>query len=288
MISFSGVWVKVAEVSPTVSAFYRVFFGGLMLLAAACLRREIKWQSGRHFLLGLLCGLLLALDLGFFHASVMLVGPGLGTLLPNFQVFILAAAGVVLFKEPLRPAYLFSVPSAVLGLLLIVGIDWGGLGRQYQAGVFCGLASAAFYAGFILSLRRLQADQAGMSIFFVLAMVSLITAAFLAVEIKFSGGTFRIPDLRSASALLALGLFSHFVGWIMITNALPHIRASFSGLLLLLQPALAFVWDVFFFQRPTDAWNWAGVLLTLAAIYWGMNVSSRQESAAVRRRSGDG
>ena len=34
MISFSGVWVKISHVTPTVSAFYRVLFGGLFLLAA--------------------------------------------------------------------------------------------------------------------------------------------------------------------------------------------------------------------------------------------------------------
>ena len=60
------------------------------------------------------------------------------------------------------------------------------------------------------------------------------------------------------------------MGWILITNALPKIRASLSGLILLLQPALAFVWDVLFFQRPTTPVNWLGVLVALVAIYLGM------------------
>ena len=68
-------------------------------------------------------------------------------------------------------------------------------------------------------------------------------------------------------ALLALGLFSQCVGWILITNALPNLRTSLSGLILLLQPALAFVWDVLFFQRATDLSNWVGVIIVLGAIY---------------------
>jgi drug/metabolite transporter (DMT)-like permease len=75
--------------------------------------------------------------------------------------------------------------------------------------------------------------------------------------------------LQSLVALAALGLFSHSLGWVVITNALPHIRASLSGLILLLQPALAFVWDVLFFQRPTSTVNWLGVLVVLAAVYLG-------------------
>ncbi len=63
MISFSGVWVEVSHVTPTVSAFYRVFFGGIILLAAALFRREVIWNEGRHLLLGLFCGALFAIDL---------------------------------------------------------------------------------------------------------------------------------------------------------------------------------------------------------------------------------
>lgn len=269
MISFSGVWVKIAQVEPNVSAFYRVFFGGLILLPAAWRRGEIQWRGRKHLLLGLTCGILFALDLGFYHASIQYVGPGLGTILPNFQVFILAFIGVVFLGEKLRWIYLASIPLAFFGLLLIVGLQWDQLGRVYKIGVYFGLIAAACYAGVLMSLRKLQADQSGVSIFYVLTLVSFITAALLAGEILREGGDFRIPDGRSFLALAALGLFSQSAGWILITNALPKIRASLSGLMLLLQPALAFVWDVLFFQRPTSALNWLGVGIVLVAIYMG-------------------
>ena len=126
------------------------------------------------------------------------------------------------------------------------------------------------YATFILTLRRLQAEQAGISFFYVLMVVTFTSAIFLSVEVIHNNDSFRIPDLQSFFALAALGLFSQSIGWILISNALPQIRASLSGLILLLQPALAFVWDVLFFQRPTTLVNWIGVLIALAAIYLGM------------------
>ncbi len=270
LISFTGVWVKVAHVAPNVSAFYRVFFGGAALLLAALYRRELRWFGLRHLLLSLLCGFLLGLDLWLYHYSIEYIGPGLGTILPNFQVFILAAVGVLFLKEPMRWIYLVSLPLAFVGLFMIVGVSWSDLQIQYRIGVYYGLAAAICYAGFLLSLRQLQADQMGTSFFYVLMMVSLTTAIFLGAEIVFRQTSFKIPDLQSLLALLALGLLSHTVGWILITNALPKVRASFSGLILLLQPALAFVWDVLFFQRPTTLFNWLGVLIALAAIYLGM------------------
>ncbi|MGD9054323.1 MAG: DMT family transporter, partial [Desulfobacterales bacterium] len=178
LISFSGVWVKVAHVAPNVSAFYRVFIGGFALVVAALYRRELRWPGIRHFLLSLLCGLLLALDLWLYHYSIQYIGPGLGTILPNFQVFILAAAGILVFREPVRLIYLISLPLAFVGLFMIVGLNWSQLEPTYRIGVIYGLAAAVCYAGFLLLLRQLQADQMGTSFFYVLMMVSLTTAAF--------------------------------------------------------------------------------------------------------------
>ena len=274
MISFSGVWVKVSHVTPTASAFYRVFFGGIILLFAALLRREMIWQGGRHLLLSSICGLLFAIDLVFYHYSVLYIGPGLGTILPNFQVFILAMAGMFFFGEKVRLLFLISIPLAFIGLFLIVGIDWGQLDQLNKIGVYFGLAAAVCYAAFLLSLRKLQSDQAGLSFFYVLMMVSLTASAFLALEIFRNGDTFYIPDLQSLFALMALGLFSQTIGWMLITNALPAILASLSGFILLLQPSLAFVWDVLIFQRPTSLTNWVGVFIVLIAIYFGSVKSS--------------
>lgn len=40
MISFSAVFVKLVSVSPATSAFYRMLFGGLILLGIVLWRRE--------------------------------------------------------------------------------------------------------------------------------------------------------------------------------------------------------------------------------------------------------
>jgi drug/metabolite transporter (DMT)-like permease len=275
IISFSGVWVKTSHVTPTVSAFYRVCFGGICLLMVCLVRRELRWWGYKNALLLVICSLFFGLDLIFYHYSIHWVGPGLGTILPNFQVFILAAVGVIVFKERPRSVYVLSIPLAFIGISLIVGFQWHYLDSSYQLGIAFGLAAALCYAAFLLSLRKLQADLTGQSRFYVLMMVSLITALFLAGELVRTGDGFQIPDIQSLWALLALGLGSQVIGWFLITNALPNIRASLSGLILLLQPAGAFVWDVILFHRPTTMVNWLGVGLALAAIYLGAVHSER-------------
>ncbi|MCX6832762.1 MAG: hypothetical protein NT028_11655 [candidate division Zixibacteria bacterium] len=56
------------------------------------------------------------------------------------------------------------------------------------------------------------------------------------------------------------------------------ISASRVGLILLLQPTLAFVWDVLFFKRPTTELEGVGAVIALAAIYLGTPKTEPQNS----------
>ena len=279
MISFSGVWVELADVSPEVSAFYRVFFGTIFLLPAVLWRRELRKRRRFHLPAGFACGTAFALDLLFYHKSILLIGPGLGTIIPNFQVFILSLIGFFFLGETLRLKFVIAVPLAFAGLFMVVGIDWSQLDRLYHTGVYYGFAAAACYAAFILALRRLQAAEAGGSTFYILMLVSLTTTVILAVFVVGTGHSFIIPDSKSLAALLILAFFSQAVGWILITGSLPKIRMSSAGLILLLQPSLAFVWDVVFFHRPMSLLNRAGVIVTVTAIYLGLTAGSAEEKS---------
>src|SRR4051794_13836805 len=101
MISFSAVFVRLVSVPPSVSAFYRMAFGGGILVLVLLWRRERPAISTRAFLILSLAAFFFALDLVLWHRSILYLGPGVATLLPNFQVFILAAVGVLFFKEHL-------------------------------------------------------------------------------------------------------------------------------------------------------------------------------------------
>lgn len=276
MISFSGVWVKLAHVPPEASAFYRVFFGGLILLAAVLIKKEFHHRRRFHLLIGAVCGLAFALDLFCYHLSIMLIGPGLATILSNFQVFILSAIGMAFLGEAIRFKFVIAVPLAIAGLFCIVGFEWSQLDHSYRYGIYLALATAAFYAAFILLLRKLQGAESGHSVYYILMLVSMVCSVYLAVEMVATGTSFRIPDAQTALSLVALGFFSQTAGWILITNSLPKIRASFAGLILLLQPALSFIWDVLFFDRATSFLNWIGVTVALAAIYLGLTAGTKQ------------
>jgi drug/metabolite transporter (DMT)-like permease len=106
----------------------------------------------------------------------------------------------------------------------------------------------------------------GMSVMLVVSVSGSIVLGMVGLA---TGASFAIPDVGSLLALLGVGVLSTTVGWSIISSAVRHVPATVAGLVLLLQPALAFVWDVMIFDRPTGGSEVFGILLILSAIYLG-------------------
>lgn len=269
LISFSGVWVKLSHVSPTVSAFYRLLFGGGVLIGVVLYRGRPIRCGQQYFLYICLAALLFSLDLFTWHRSIYYIGMGLSTILANFQVFFLSLAGILFLKERLGINRIAGILFAMVGLFLIVGVDWRSLDDTYRIGVYLGLSSALFYSGYILSLKRLQGFDVSLPPESNLMLVSLVGAGILGFEAGLAGESFAIPDGQTFWALLCMGIFGQVLGWVFISSGLGRIRASLAGLILLLQPALAFIWDILFFHKPVSWHGTLGACISLSAIYLG-------------------
>ena len=270
LISFSAVFVRLAQVGPVTAGFYRVLFGGIFLCLFALIKGYFRRPSRRSFYIALICGLVYALDLTFWHKCIHAVGPGLATVLGNFQVFIMAAAGLFIFSERLTWRFIAAMCLAMLGLFLLVKPGWIEFGSQWRWGVFFGLLTAVVYAAYIILVRTLQDRQTFGEVVLNMAILSLTTCVIMGVELKLAGESFQIPDKGSLAVLAAYGFSSQMLGWVLISTALPRIEVSVAGLVILLQPALAFVWDILFFARPTVLLEVFGAGVALVAIYFGI------------------
>lgn len=277
MISLSGVFVKLVAVEPTASAFYRMLFGGLVLALITRARGESLWFGWRFMLPTVLAALWFAGDLFFWHRSILYVGPGLATLLANFQVFLLALAGFLLFREQLGLRLVLSIPLAFAGLVLLVLPEWLALGADYRLGVIFGLVTALCYAGYTLTLRASRRSATSASNFANMAVLSLACAAILAPLALASGESLAIGTWQDAGWLLAYGIVAQLFGWVLISKSLPKLDASTVGLVLLLQPVSAFLWDFTLFDRRLELLQFVGGGLALLAIYLG-TVRTRRAS----------
>jgi drug/metabolite transporter (DMT)-like permease len=267
LISTTSIFVKWANVAPTVSAFYRMGFGGALLFLLLLVRQRWEGVSRRDLLWMLFPSAAFAVDLLLWHRCIRDVGPGLATLLGNFQVFVMALAGVWFYRERLSWRFVVGLGLAFAGLWLLVGRNWAGVDAQYRTGVWFGILTGVAYAAYMLSFRHAQKEKLQRSPAQLLCLNSLLCAGLLALVILAEGNSFRIPDTQSLAALLGLAVFGQVLGWLLIAYAMPQLPASLVGLLLLLQPGLSFVLDVILFGRPTVSADWIGLLVSLAGIF---------------------
>ncbi|KIX12554.1 DMT family transporter [Dethiosulfatarculus sandiegensis] len=269
LISFSSIMVRLSEADPTAAGVYRVLFGGIALLAGALIRRENLWMGAKAFFGAAAAGLFFCFDMVFWHRSIHYVGPGLATLIANFQVFLVAAAGVLFFKEKVTTRLIFSIITALAGLYLIVAQDWAATAGNYRAGVLLGLLAALSYTFYLFALRRTMVLPVKLPLFANMAIMSLVSALFLYITATVTGESLAIPRPVDWLWLLIYGLVCHSLGWILIGTGMPRIPPSKTGLILLMQPTLAFIWDILIFARPTTAIEALGAVITLGAIYLG-------------------
>ncbi len=276
MISFSPVWVKLVDVSPTTSGFYRVAIGGAALALFLMATGKRLTLSKRAWKILTASAVFFALDLWFWHRSIDYVGPGLATLLGNFQVFFMMLAGALLLRQRPRAVQLFAIPLALVGLGLIVGFDWNNLPADYRLGVVFGLLTAVVYAGYMLTMRAARTDSSDPLPIREVAVISIGSALLLGLAAIAEGESLLIPGFQDAVWLAAYGVLSHCIGLLLIASSLLKVSTTEAGLALLLQPILSFTWDVVFFARPMSPVELSGAAIALFAIYLGTRQTSKQ------------
>ncbi|MFL6588032.1 MAG: DMT family transporter [Luteimonas sp.] len=275
LIGTNGLMVRLAGTPPTVSAFYRMLFAGVLLALFVHLRCDWRPLPRRMWWLALLPATAFAADLWLWHRSILLIGPGLATLLANAQVFFMALAGVLLFGERVGLRFVAGIALAFFGLWLMLGADWATLPADYRWGVWLGLATGLCYAVYNIGLRHVQrAGNIGGSraaasapVAQVLAMVSLLCAGLLGLAGVAEGVSFAIPTWQALGWLLLLAALGHCLSWILISRAMQHLSVALVGLLLLVQPLCAFLLDILVLQRDTLPREWLGLAFTLAGIF---------------------
>lgn len=270
LIGTAAIFVNLTSVAPTVAAFWRVSFGGLLLLVwlyrPSSVRERVCWRAQCWLLLA---AVFFVLDLWFWHRSIRFLGPGLATLLANFQVFGMALAGRFLYRERLQMRFSLGLICAFSGVWLLVGKDWSLLNASTHLGVWLGLATALVYAGFLLSLRVAQRMPGGPSPASSMFWISLWTAPMFFLLATAEGASIAIPSWRDGALLFAYGAIAQVAGWLLIARAMKGLRASSVGLLLLMQPTVAYLLGALIFHNRLGLLEMLGIGLSLGGIFLG-------------------
>ncbi len=251
--------------SPSTGVVFRCLYGlPLLLLAAWLEHRSVGPMSRRTVGLSALAGVFFAADLLTFHYVVDDIGAGLATIMGNLQVVIVALVAWLIWAERPRREVMVALPVMLLGVALISGII-GGIpyGANAQLGVAIGLITATSYAGYLLVIRRASPTlrPAG-----PVAVATLICALAAGVFGAIVGDLDLVPSLPAHAYLLAYGVTSQSIGYLLIQVSLPRLPAVLTSAILLAQPVMTVILAVILLGEAPSAGQIAGVALVVVGL----------------------
>ena len=239
-IAFAPVFVRLSEVGPSATAFYR------LLLALPVLwlwRIQERTRPGAppcpaspgQYLQLALAGLLFAGDLALWHWSIKLTSVANATLFANFAPIFVTLGARLLFGERIGPSFIGALALALAGAVMVVGVSLR-LTAEHVLGDALAVGAAVFYGGYMLCVKHLRRSFSTATI---LAWSGLASVAGLLLVALLSRESLLPADPRGWLVLIALALVSQVLGQGLIAHAFAHLPVSFSSLSLLLQPAVA-------------------------------------------------
>ncbi|MCE2978522.1 MAG: DMT family transporter [bacterium] len=278
-IASSAIWVRLSELGPVATAFWRVALALPLLWAwAARVSLPDHLEAGRRFGWPLAAaGVCFAGDLALWHGSIVLTSVANATLLANFApVFVTLAVWLLSGRRP-HARFLLALAVALAGTIVLVGSSIGtassvpSSGRAPAAegtlrliGDALGIGTAMFYAAYQLFVARVRSAVSTAS---VMAWSSLACAAVLLPVAVASGEQLLPATLYGWTILAGLALVSHVAGQSLIAHAIAHLTPTLASVGLLLQPvvAAAFAWQ--FLGEPVGVLQVAGGTIVLAGIW---------------------
>jgi drug/metabolite transporter (DMT)-like permease len=263
-IGLAPIFVRLSEIGPTATAFWRPILALPILWLWMKLDKHsaLKPQSAADIRSLLLAGFFFAGDLAFWHSSIKLTSVANATLLANFAPIFVTLAAWVLYKQKVTRLFLFALVISLAGTIAVIGSSFN-IDEQHIKGDMLGVITALFYTGYILSIKKLRERFAVSSIMF---WSTLATAVMLLPVALISGEVFWPQTLYGWMILAGLGWISHAGGQSLIAYALAHLPAQFSSVGLLLQPVLATLIAWRLFGENVVALQFFGAALVLVGI----------------------
>lgn len=256
-----GPWlVRLADVAPVASAFWRVALAVVPLMLLAGVRgapaRGLSWPVAGGVALAGLC---FAGDLAVWHLGIARTTLANAALLSNAASFLLPLFGYVASRTlPGRYATL-ALLCAAAGTALLLGRSADVSARHLAGDLLC-LAAAVLYTGYLIFAERARRSLAP---FTMLALSTVVaTLALLPVALLTEGPFW--PDDWTPLVLLALG--SQVVGQGLLIYAVAHLKPLVVGLTLLVQPAIAATIGAYRFGEVPGVAEIAGAALVVTAL----------------------
>ncbi len=265
-IGFAGILMRLSDVNPVASAFWRMALAAPLLWLWAWRSGERDRAAGLRTELGralFLAGLFFAIELGIWHLSLHYTTVANATLLSNMAPLFIALWLWWVHKIRFGSGFLFGMALAIVGAVFLVGpgVDGGG---PHLLGDGLGLLATTFYAAYQLVIKDARRHYSTARL---MAWSTTITALLLLPFALWMAGPFWPAGAAAWLPLVGLALVAQIGGQTVIAYAFAHLPASLASISLLIQPLTAAIAALIIFHEAIGPWQMLGGALLLCGIY---------------------
>ena len=262
-MGISPIFVRLADVGPFTSAFWRVALA-LPLLYAWTRAADGPAQPARRFAKpAILSGVAFAGDLFFWHLAIVHTSVANATFFATCAPIWVVLFGWLLFRERVHANVLAGLALCLAGGAALLAQSFE-LKPTGAVGDLFGVATGVFFGLYFLAVKAARKTTSAARLTFE---ATAVTAAILLVVALVAERTMLPHTLRGLAALLAMAWISHTGGQGLLSIALGRLPAAFSSLVIFLEAiaAAGFAWAIL--AEPVSAVQALGGLAILAGLY---------------------
>jgi drug/metabolite transporter (DMT)-like permease len=260
-ISFSPILVKLADASPIVCAFYRIFFAWIFLLPYCLYKGNLK-MARKDIILALIGGLVFASDITVWNLSLKLISATVSTLLANLAPVWVGLLSYLLFRK--RSGWLFwsGTGIAIAGMVVLVGVA-NLIHLQLNIGMIYAVAASILYSIYILITKDILKRIDTIPFMFY----NMLAAGVFLLALSFIWGDQLIHyNLKTWGSFLGMGLVCQLIGWITINYAISFLESTKVAIALLSQTVVAGLLAVFMLNESLEVKEIIGSVIVLVGI----------------------
>lgn len=280
-MGFSPVFVRLADVGPFASAFWRVALALPPLYLWQKLAAEAPAADPRAFRWAVaLSGVAFAGDLVFWHLAILNTTIANATLLATMAPVWVFLVSALVFGAVLHRREVAGLLLCLAGGMLLIR-DSFEFAPARLTGDLQGLATSLFFGLYIVFVDQARRFGGPARIMF---LSTAVTAACLLVAALASGDRMLPADGRGWAVLGGLAFVSQVAGQGLLAYALGRLPVAFSSLVVFLEAVAAAALGWLLFSEVLGPWQWLGGMFVLLGIWLAR--PSASEAGGGRSRDG--
>lgn len=274
-IAFAPIFVRISEVGPVASGFWRMGLSILpMIIIAKIINKTDNYRiSLRNFtindwLVFMGVAFFFAGDLSTWHIALHHTTVTNSLIIVNSTIFVVAIGAWVIYDEKPTKYLIYGAIIAFVGVLLLITGSAAKVvttARETLIGDLLSCVTNLFYAGYLLQLRYARKCFSAVTIM----IISNCFCALFLLIVALAFGEKIMPDSHNGwLTLISLALICQVGGQTLIAKGIEALPMGFSSMVLLNQVLVGAIASALILSEPITIAQIVGAGLLAVGIYW--------------------